>query len=129
MDKIDLIKLILCETDKPKCSSLENNEFDFFSNDLKDKYVIVRTYSAGVFAGYLRKKEGDEVILESSRRLYRWQTKKSISLSSVAMNGLASKNSRVCEPLPIHWCQAIEIIPTSKEAEKNIVNFEITTQD
>jgi|GEM_PF-1234958 len=129
MDKIDLIKLILCETDKPKCSSLENNEFDFFSNDLKDKYVIVRTYSAGVFAGYLRKKEGDEVILESSRRLYRWQTKKSISLSSVAMNGLDSKNSRVCEPLPIHWCQAIEIIPTSKEAEKNIVNFEITTQD
>lgn len=129
MDKLDLIKLILCEPDKPKCSSLENNDFDFFSEDLQNKYVIVRTYSAGVHAGYLRKKQGDEVILEDSRRLFIWKTKKSISLSSVAMSGLDDKNSRVCEPLPFHWVQAIEIIPTSKEAEKNIVNFETTQQD
>ena len=61
--------------------------------------------------------------------MYKWQTKKSVSLSAVAMSGLSTKNTRVCELLHVFWCQAIEIIPTSKEAEKNIVNFETTDQD
>ena len=34
-------------------------------------YVIVRTYSAGVFAGTLVRREGKEVELKDARRL--WQ--------------------------------------------------------
>ena len=34
------------------------------------KYVIARTYSAGVFAGYLDKKEGKGAVLLNARRLW-----------------------------------------------------------
>lgn len=36
----------------------------------KKPYVIVRTYSAGVFAGYLTSKKGQEVELTTARRLW-----------------------------------------------------------
>ena len=36
------------------------------------KYVIVRTCSAGVFAGYLKSRKGQEVSLVSARRLWYW---------------------------------------------------------
>ena len=39
---------------------------------LKDgmKYIICRTYSAGVFAGYLESRNGQEVVLRNARRLW-----------------------------------------------------------
>jgi hypothetical protein len=36
----------------------------------KGKYVIVRTYSAGVFAGNLQSRDGKEVVLTDARRLW-----------------------------------------------------------
>jgi hypothetical protein len=36
------------------------------------KYVIVRTYSAGVFAGQLESRNGREVILRNARRIWYW---------------------------------------------------------
>ena len=38
----------------------------------KMKYVIVRTYSAGVFAGELESRNGQEVVLRNARRIYYW---------------------------------------------------------
>ena len=34
--------------------------------------VIIRTYSAGVWFGRLKEKEGEEVILTEARRMWRW---------------------------------------------------------
>lgn len=85
------------------------------------KKVIVRTYSAGVFFGEIMEKEGSEVILKNSRRLYRWHTNNGgISLSEVANHGLKSDSSRVCERMPLHWCIAIELIPCSEIAIESI---------
>ena len=39
----------------------------------KKKYVICRTYSAGVFAGFLESRKGQEVVLTKTRRLWHWQ--------------------------------------------------------
>ena len=36
----------------------------------KERYVIVRTYSAGVFAGIFRSRKGQEVVLSHARRLW-----------------------------------------------------------
>ena len=36
-------------------------------NKSKGKYVIVRTYSAGVFAGNLLSRNGQEVVLKNAR--------------------------------------------------------------
>lgn len=82
--------------------------------------VIIRTYSAGVHYGELVEKDGAEVILKDARRLWYWKTaNKGISLSEVANVGLA-KDSKACEPVDNIWLIAIEIIPCTKEAIKNI---------
>ena len=41
--------------------------------------VIVRTYSAGVFAGTLARKDGKEVELTNARRLWYWRGAASLS--------------------------------------------------
>ena len=51
----------------------------------KLKYVIVRTYSAGVFAGELESKNGQEVVLRNARRIWYWSG--AASLSQLAMEG------------------------------------------
>lgn len=89
-------------------------------NSMIGEKVIVRTYSAGVHYGELIEKEGEEVILKESRRLYFWKTKNDgISLSEVSIDGL-DNSSKVCSPICAIWLKAIEIIPCTKEAIKNI---------
>lgn len=72
------------------------------------KPVIVRTYSAGVHFGYLVSREGKEVALERSRRIWSWHGAN--SLSEIAAIGLDSKKSRVGVPVSIVLTEAIEII-------------------
>lgn len=87
---------------------------------LVGKKCIIRTYSAGAHFGEVSEKEGKEVILKNARRLWYWKTtNKGISLSEVANGGLA-KDSKVCAPVDLIWLEAVEIIPCTKEAIKNI---------
>ena len=89
------------------------------------KYVIVRTYSAGVFAGYLAKEEGQEVVLHKARRLWKWSG--AASLSQLAMEGV--KNPSDCKfpcETDIHKLkQVIEIIDATPQAKANIDNVPI----
>jgi len=48
------------------------------------KAVIVRTYSAGVFYGYLESQIGQEVVLKNARRMWQWF---GASLSECAQSG------------------------------------------
>ena len=48
-------------------------------------YVIVRTQSAGVFAGNLKSRDGKEVVLTDARRLWYWAG--AASLSQLAVSG------------------------------------------
>ena len=89
-------------------------------SSLVGKKVITRTYSAGVHYGELVEKDGKEIILKGARRLWYWKTNnKGISLSEVANEGV-HKDSKVCSPVDLIWLEAIEIIPCTKEAIKNI---------
>ena len=58
--------------------------------------VIIRTYSAGVWFGRLKEKEGNEVILTEARRMWRWWAKESISLSGVALHGIKQEKKPYC---------------------------------
>ena len=89
------------------------------------EYVIVRTYSAGVFAGYLEKKDGKEVILRNARRLWYWSG--ASSLSQLAMEGVKNPDDCKfpCEVNKIKLTEAIEIIETTEEAKKSIANVKI----
>ena len=91
----------------------------------KKKYVICRTYSAGVFAGYLESRKGQEVVLSKARRLWYW--KGSASLSELAVKGVSCPNE--CKfPTPvstIELTQAIEILDVTSEAKKSIESVPI----
>ena len=91
--------------------------------------VIIRTYSAGVWFGRLKEKEGQEVILTEARRMWRWWAKKSISLSGVALHGIKQEDSRIAGAIDSVWLQAIEIIPISGKAAESIRTAEETEQD
>jgi len=89
------------------------------------KYVIVRTYSAGVFAGYLESRTGREVVLLSARRLWRWSG--AASLSQLAMEG--TKNPEdckfPCEVIRVELLEAIEILDVTSTAEQSIKSVPI----
>lgn len=80
------------------------------------KYVIVRTYSAGVFAGYLESKKEQEVVLRDARRLWYWDG--AASLSQLAMEGVKRpENCKFpCEVSRVELLEAIEILDVTEEA-------------
>ena len=91
----------------------------------KKPYVIVRTYSAGVFAGNLESHEGKEVVLRNVRRIWYWDG--AASLSELAYRGSSKpENCKFpCEVDRILLTEAIEIISTTEKAEKNIKSVSV----
>lgn len=90
-------------------------------------YVIVRTYSAGVFAGYLKKRDGKEVKLLNARRIWQWYG--AASISQLAMEGTSQpENCKFpCEVGEIDLTEAIEIVKCSEKARLSIKNVPIWT--
>jgi hypothetical protein len=90
-----------------------------------EKYVIVRTYTAGVFAGTLVSRNGQEVVLKNARRLWYWSG--AASLSQLAMEGV--KKPKECkfprEVERVELLQAIEILDTTEEAQKSIAAVKV----
>jgi hypothetical protein len=79
------------------------------------RYCIVRTYSAGVFAGYLKDRHGKEGVILQARRLWRWAG--AASLSQLAMEGTSAPNG--CKfPIPVHSVELTEIIEVITCTEK-----------
>lgn len=78
------------------------------------KAVIVRTYSAGVFYGYLKARCGKEVDLVDARRIWSWEG--AASLSQVAVDGVG-KSSRIAVPVNLTVTEAIEIIDVTPKAK------------
>jgi len=93
-----------------------------------EKYVIVRTYSAGVFAGYLQSRIGQEVTLTNARRLWYWSG--ASSLSQLAMEGV--KRPDDCKfPVAVdrvELLQAIEILDTTEDARLSIAAVPVWKQ-
>jgi len=92
------------------------------------KYVIARTYTAGVFAGYLDKRIGKEVTLINARRLWYWDG--ASSLSQLAMQGTVKpdKCKFPVEVAEVILTEVIEIIPCSEKARLSIAGVSIWEQ-
>lgn len=92
------------------------------------KYVIVRTYSAGVFAGYLESRSGREVVMRDARRLWYW--KGAASLSQLAVDGV--KYPEECKfPTPVdrvELLEAIEILDVTPKAKESIASVPVWKQ-
>jgi len=90
---------------------------------------IVRTYSAGVFLGYVKEKKselnGVNIRLLKTQRLWAWSGACSISQLAVdgTVNAQGCKFSVVVEEQEIFG--VIEIIPVSEKAEESLRGVEI----
>jgi len=84
------------------------------------EYVIIRTYSAGVHAGYLQSREGKEVVLRNARRIWYWEG--AATLSQLAMEGTSKPDDCKfpCEVDSITLTEAIEVIPCTEKARESI---------
>ena len=83
-------------------------------------YKIVRTYSAGVFAGELESRNGKEVVLRNARWIWHWD-------GAATIHELATKGTSLpdkCKfPAPVDrvlLTEAIQIVDVTEEAEKSI---------
>jgi hypothetical protein len=103
-------------------NQLEILETEMMQSELIGKYVIVRTYSAGVHAGLLAAKEGKEVRLTKSRRIWRWEpaSEQGGTLSGVATEGVGPGSKIGNEVDLIELTEAIEVIECSETAEVSI---------
>lgn len=91
------------------------------------KYAIVRTYSAGVFAGYIQSKKGKEVVMVNVRKLWYWDG--AASLAELAVKGV-SKPATCKFPIEverIELTEAIEILDCTKVAQESIKAVPIWT--
>lgn len=90
-------------------------------------YCIVRTYSAGVFAGYVKSQEGKEVVILQARRLWYWDG--AATLSQLAVDGV-SKPQNCKFPVEVQSLkvlEAVEIISCTEKAKKSIARVSIWT--
>lgn len=86
------------------------------------EYVIVRSYDAGVFAGYLKEKDRENAVavLVNARRLWRWSG--AASLSQLCIDGVANKSDcKFPESVPkVELYRVCEILQVSETAKKTI---------
>ncbi len=83
-------------------------------------FVIVRTYSAGVHAGYLEKRGGKEVTLRRSIWIWHWEG--AAAISQLAVDGTKKPDgcSFTCEVDEVTLTEAIQIIPCTEKARISI---------
>ena len=84
------------------------------------EYCMVRTESAGVFAGYVEKKRDNEVTLRKARRVWYWAG--AASLSQLATDGTSKPDECKfpCEVDKVILLGVIEIIPMTEKAKQSI---------
>lgn len=84
------------------------------------EYCMVRTYSAGVFAGYIESRNGKEAVLRNARRMWRWAG--AATLSQLATDGTSEPDE--CKfPAAVDrviLTEVIEIIPITSRAKESI---------
>ena len=84
------------------------------------KYCIVRTYSAGVFAGIIESLQGKEAIVTDARRLWYWSG--AASLSQLAIDGVTRPDQcKFPEAVyQVYLSEVIEVIPCTEKAIDSI---------
>lgn len=91
-------------------------------------YKIVRTFSAGVFAGYIESRNGREVVMKDARRLWYWSG--ASSLSQLAMEGTKKPDDCKfpCIVDKLELLEVIEILDCTAIAEKSIKDVPVWKQ-
>ena len=112
--------------EQPKTISIDGiNYVRADSNQLAEKfegleYKIIRTAQAGVFAGYLKSRTGNEAVVLKARRIFYWDG--AASLNGLAMSGTSKPNN--CkfpeEVSKVELIGVIEVLDVTEKARKSI---------
>ena len=117
--KIDDKEYVLKDSSKEKVQSFKGME-----------YCIIRTYSAGCFAGYIDRKREDKSVgtVFNVRRLWYWSG--ASSLSQLAMEGVKTPDDCKfpCELEEITIDDVCEVIKTTEQARKSVQSVSIWKQ-
>jgi hypothetical protein len=109
--EVKINDVVYVEKDEQKAECLDDME-----------YKIVRTYSAGVFAGYIasQSEDGKKITIKKARRLWKWSG--AASLSQLAMEGVRDPDGCKfpCEVDSLEITEAIEILDCTHRAQKSI---------
>ena len=115
--QIEIISLALrLAGDTPKTDTLAPVANDYFIGH----YCIVRSARAGVFAGTVASRNGQEVCMTNARRIWYWDG--AASLSQLAISG-ASRPENCKFPAAVQnvmLMEVVEILPTTASAEQFI---------
>jgi hypothetical protein len=89
-------------------------------SSLIGRYCMVRTYSAGVFAGTVRELDGKVGLITDARRIWYWDG--AASLSQLAVEGTSKpENCKFpCAVSEVYLTEIIEIIPITDRATQSI---------
>lgn len=107
----------------------EKGKIQLAKVDKNKSYCIVRTYSAGVFAGWIDKTiKGKEATIYNSRRIWFWSG--ASSLSQLALDGTRKPDS--CKfPAVVPETilkEIIEVIPCTTKAKESIEGVKVWEQ-
>lgn len=95
-----------------------------------EQYCMVRTYSAGVFCGWIdpTKTKDQRNTVREAKRIHYWS--EAASLSELAMKGTNDpKSCRVPAPVDIVYLERIiEVIPMTETAIKSIESIPVWTR-
>jgi hypothetical protein len=86
--------------------------------------VVIRTYSAGVHAGYLKRLDEttQTVELVKTRRIWNWKAC-ALSCSEISKNGVSSESKLSEEIERIILLEAIEVLFASSKAKENLTTL------
>ena len=83
-------------------------------------YVMVRTFTAGVFVGTFLHRDGKEFTIGNARRIWYWAG--AATLSQLSLEG--TNKPEVCQfPDPVPWVlltEVVEVLPVSDRAKASI---------
>src|SRR5574340_693838 len=114
----------LVRSDRPagaaSCGCRGGESFDKRGTQMSEQQHMVRTYSAGVWAGKIEERNGKEVRLSNARRIWYWAG--AATLSQLATDGTSKpkqcKFPRAVEEVVL--TEAIEIIPITAKAQASL---------
>jgi hypothetical protein len=122
---------IIKEANMPKPKTITIDDIEYVRKDsINEKaeprdgmeFKIIRTYSAGVFAGYVESRNGKEVVIRDAIRIWYWSG--ASSLSQLAVDGTKSpKNCKFAVPVDkIEVTEAVELLDVTQTAKENILS-------
>ena len=84
------------------------------------EYKIIRCEKSGVFAGYIKQRNGTEVTILQARRIFYWSGAASLSQLAIDGTGKPSECKFPEEVSEITVLDAIELLNVTEKAKKSI---------